>query len=158
MASAIHARTAGNPLFVRELIRLLSSEHRLDADGVRVTLPAEVADVLRRRLGRLPQQTVALLSVISVAGGPARTDILADVTGLDPDAVLDGCEAAILAGLLLDDARHPGSVVLSHDLVRQTLEQSLSTARRLRLHARLATPCWRVDQWGQRRSSRWPGT
>ena len=44
----------------------------------------------------------------------------------------------MLAGLLLDDTQYPGSFVLSHDLVRQTLKQSLSTARRLRLHARIA--------------------
>ena len=138
MIAAICSRTAGNPLFVCELVRLLSSERRLDADGVRETLPREVHEVLRRRLDRLPQQTVALLTVVAVAGGPAQVDLLADVTGLETDAVLDGCEAAVLAGLLLDDAQHPGSFVLSHDLVRQTLEQSLSTARRLRLHARIA--------------------
>ena len=136
--AAICSRTAGNPLFVCELVRLLSSEHRLDADGVRETMPHEVHEVLRRRLDRLPQQTVALLTVVAVAGGPAEVDLLADVTGLEAEAVLDGCEAAVLAGLLLDDAQHPGSFVLSHDLVRQTLEQSLSTARRLRLHARIA--------------------
>ena len=136
--AAICSRTAGNPLFVCELVRLLSSERRLDADGVRETMPHEVHEVLRRRLDRLPQQTVALLTVVAVAGGPAQVDLLADVTGLEPEAVLDGCEAAVLAGLLLDDAQHPGSFVLSHDLVRQTLEQSLSTARRLRLHARIA--------------------
>jgi hypothetical protein len=136
--ATICSRTAGNPLFVCELVRLLSSERRLEADGVRETLPREVHEVLRRRLDRLPQQTVALLTVVAVAGGPADVHLLANVTGLDPDAVLDGCEAAVLAGLLLDDAQHPGSFVLSHDLVRQTLEQSLSTARRLRLHARIA--------------------
>src|SRR5215212_3987636 len=138
MVAAIASRTAGNPLFICELVRLLSSERRLDADGVRDTLPREVHEVLRRRLDRLPQQTVALLTVLAVAGGPADVDLLAKVTGLDPDAVLDGCEAAVLSGLLLDDAQHPGSFVLSHDLVRQTLEQSLSAARRLRLHARIA--------------------
>jgi len=136
--AAIWSRTGGNPLFVSELVRLLASERRLDADGVKDALPREVHEVLRRRLDRLPQQTVALLTVVAVAGGPADVDLLAKVTGLDPDAVLDGCEAAVLSGLLLDDAQHPGSFVLSHDLVRQTLEQSLSTARRLRLHARIA--------------------
>jgi DNA-binding SARP family transcriptional activator len=138
VVSAVHSRTAGNPLFIRELVLLLSSERRLDAEGVRSTLPREVREVLRHRIARLPEQTVAMLAVIAVSGGPTSVDVLADVTGLDLDAVLDACEAAELAGLLLDDAQHPGSFALSHDLVRQTLEQSLSTARRLRLHARIA--------------------
>jgi DNA-binding SARP family transcriptional activator len=138
VVSAVHSRTAGNPLFVCELVRLLSSERRLDAEGVAATLPGEVREVLRHRIARLPQQTVATLVVIAVAGGPASVDLLAEVTGLDHDAVLDACEAAQLAGLLVDDTQHPGSFALGHDLVRQTLEQSLSTARRLRLHARIA--------------------
>jgi hypothetical protein len=138
VVSVIRSRTAGNPLFVSELVRLLISERRLDADGVRDALPSGVRDVLRRRLDRLPQQTLTVLTVIALTGGPAQIGLLADVTGLDPDAVLDACEAAVLTGLLVDDTQHPGAFVLSHDLVRQTLEQSLSTARRLRLHARLA--------------------
>ena len=138
VVTVIGTRTAGNPLFVCELVRLLISERRLDADGVRATLPQHVHDVLRRRLDRLPQQTLTVLTVIAVAGGPTRVDLLADVTGLDVDGVLDACEAAALTGLLVDDTQHPGAFVLSHDLVRQTLEHSLSTARRLRLHARIA--------------------
>jgi hypothetical protein len=138
VVSAVRSRTAGNPLFVCELVRLLSSEHRLDAAGVRATLPGEVREVLRHRINRLPQQTVAVLTVIAVSSGATTVDVLADVTGLDAEPVLDACEAAELAGLLAEDGQHPGSFVLSHDLVRQTLEQSLSTARRLRLHARIA--------------------
>ena len=31
LAAAVHARTEGNPFFVRELVRLLEAEGRLDA-------------------------------------------------------------------------------------------------------------------------------
>ncbi len=144
VVSVIRSRTAGNPLFVCELVRLLASEHRLDLEGVSATLPNEVRDVLQRRLHRLPQQTVTLLTVIAVAGGPTDLDLLAGVTGLDADSILDACESALLAGLLLDAPERPGHFVLSHDLVRQTLEQSLSTARLLRMHAKIAAalqPC-----------------
>jgi hypothetical protein len=39
VVSAVHSRTAGNPLFIRELVLLLSSERRLEAEGVLSTLP-----------------------------------------------------------------------------------------------------------------------
>jgi DNA-binding SARP family transcriptional activator len=136
VVDAITSRTVGNPLFVGELVRLLSSERRLDAASVRTALPPHVRDVLRRRLERLPGQTVTLLTVIALAAGPADVDLLAEVTGLDPDAVLDSCESALLAELLVEE---PAGFQLSHDLVRQTLEQELSGARRIRLHAKLAT-------------------
>jgi hypothetical protein len=138
VAAAIRERTSGNPLFVNEMVRLLSSERRLDAKGVAASLPREVRDVLRRRLKRLPEQTVALLTVASVVHGPADVALLSGVTGLDTETVLDGCESAMVAGLLVEDKGRPGRFALSHDLVRQTLEESLSRARQVRLHARIA--------------------
>ena len=135
VVAAITARTGGNPLFVGELVRLLSSERRLDAGNVAAALPEHVREVLRRRLDRLPGQTAALLTVVALAGGPADVDMLARVTGLDPDAVLDAVESALLAELLTEDA---DGFVLTHDLVRQTLVEHVSGARRTRLHAKLA--------------------
>ncbi|WP_127502578.1 AfsR/SARP family transcriptional regulator [Actinoplanes solisilvae] len=135
VAAAVHRRTLGNPFFVGELVRLLSSEQRLDPAAVHEALPTGVEEVLKRRLERLPQQTVALLTVAALAGGPVDVDTLAAVTGLDADAVLDACETALLAELLVEDG--PG-FALRHDLVRQTLERGVSQARRVRLHARLA--------------------
>jgi hypothetical protein len=119
-------------------VRLLTSERRLDAQGVSSALPRQVRDVLNRRLERLPEQTVALLTVAAVAGGVADVELLGRVTGLDADAVVDGCEPALVVGLLVEDAGLPDGFSVSHDLVRQTIEESLSTARRLRLHAKIA--------------------
>ena len=138
VAVTICERTAGNPLFVTEMVRLLSSERRLDAKGVAASLPGEVRDVLRRRLNRLPEQTVALLTVAGAVHGSADVPLLSEVTGLDTETVLDGCESAMVAGLLVEDEGRPDRFALSHDLVRQTLEESLSRARQVRLHARIA--------------------
>jgi DNA-binding SARP family transcriptional activator len=137
VAAAIQARTAGHPLFVTELVRLLSSERRLDAEGVSTALPRQIREVLHRRLERLPEQTVALLAVVAVAGA-ADVDLLSRVTGLDADAVIDSCESALVAGLLVEDPGLADAFALSHDLVRQTIEESLSSARRIRLHAKVA--------------------
>ena len=51
--------------------------------------------------------------------------------------MLDGCEAGLLSGLLVEGER-AGTFGLSHDLVRQTLSGGLSEARRVRLHAKVA--------------------
>ena len=64
--------------------------------------------------------------------------LLSKVTGLDTETVLDGCESAMVAGLLVEDEGRPDRFALSHDLVRQTLDESLSRARQVRLHARIA--------------------
>ncbi|SUA03041.1 transcriptional regulator, SARP family [Mycolicibacterium fortuitum] len=47
----LRERTGGNPLFVRELARLMAAE---GTDAVWASVPVGVRDVLRRRLARLP--------------------------------------------------------------------------------------------------------
>lgn len=54
-AAALWARTDGNPFFLRELVRLLGSEQRLDERGAGGgAVPAPVREVVRRRIARLP--------------------------------------------------------------------------------------------------------
>ncbi len=137
IAAAIRTRTGGNPFFVVELVQLLVSERRLDAAGVNDVLPDGIRDVLRRRLDRLPDQTLALLSIVALLGRPTPVELLTRISGSSENAVLDGCEAAMLSGLLVEDSG--GDFGLSHDLVRQTLDEALSTARRVRLHARIGS-------------------
>jgi DNA-binding SARP family transcriptional activator len=137
VSHAIWLRSGGNPLFVTQLVRLLVSEDRLDPDGVYSALPSEVREVLRRRLDRLPAATVSLLTVVALIGRATDVALLGRITDTDDDDVVDGCESAVLAGLLVDDAETPGCYTLSHDLVRQTLVESLAPARRVRLHARI---------------------
>ena len=137
VVAGVYERTGGNPFFVEELVRLLISERRLDAVGVYSALPDSVRDVIGRRLDRLPEQTRTVLGVLALLGRGADVRLLMRIVGSDADSVLDGCEAAVLVGLLVDDAAS-GGFALSHDLVRQTLDGGLSPARRTRLHARIA--------------------
>jgi DNA-binding SARP family transcriptional activator len=137
LAPALVARTGGNPFFVSELLRLLTSERRLDVASIDTVLPHEVRDVLRRRIDRLPDRTQALLNVVALLNRPAEVPLLTGVTGLSVESVLDDAEAAVASSLLIEDAAC-GGFTLSHDLVRQTLEEMLSAARLARMHARIA--------------------
>ncbi len=140
LARAVRERTAGNPFFVTELLRLLRSEGKLAGDvtaAARRAIPVGVRDVLRRRLGRLPEQTNAVLLVGAVAGGGFDLDLVEAVTQLEEERALDAVEAAVLAGLVVEDERSPGRYGFAHALVRETIYQQLSRARRARLHARV---------------------
>jgi DNA-binding SARP family transcriptional activator len=137
LAPALVARTGGNPLFVNELLRLLTSERRLDVESVNTVLPHQVREVLKRRVDRLPDRTQALLHVVALLNRPAKVSLLTGVTGLSVEAALDDSEAAVASSLLIEDLTS-GGFTLSHDLVRQTLEETLSAARRARIHARIA--------------------
>jgi tetratricopeptide (TPR) repeat protein len=139
VVEAVFGRTRGNPLFVTELVRLLLSEHRLDVEGVHELLPTEVRSVLRRRLERVPEDALEVLVVVALIGRSAEFDLLVRATGMAEDTVFDACEAAVLTGLLIDEADGSGVFSLSHDLVRQTLAESVPPARRLRWHAKIGS-------------------
>ena len=151
LVDLVHARSDGNPLFIVELVRLLAAERRLDVEAVRTALPPGVREVISRRIDRLPEDTVALLGAMAVVDRVADLDLLAAVTGREPDGVLDSCETALVVGLLREEASSAGTgFVLAHDLVGQTMRDRLSATRRIRLHARIAEALQAESRHGPR--------
>ncbi|MEV0624679.1 BTAD domain-containing putative transcriptional regulator [Nonomuraea wenchangensis] len=135
---SIVERTAGNPFFVRETVRLLDSEgaaDRASATEVLSRVPSGVRDVLRRRISRLPSGAQQILLQAAVIGRDVDLDVLIAVAG-DEDAVIEAVEAALLAGLVTEPG--PGLLRFDHDLVRDTIYSDASRLRRARLHAAVA--------------------
>lgn len=126
----LRERTGGNPLFVRELARLMAAE---GTEAVFASVPVGVRDVLRRRLARLPGPTLTALRQAAVLGRDIDVDLLAALGHNDPDHLLDALEPAVLLGLL--DEPEPGTLRFGHALVRDTLYEDTSKLRRSRLHA-----------------------
>ncbi|GAA1162827.1 hypothetical protein GCM10009664_33670 [Kitasatospora gansuensis] len=137
--AALTERTGGNPFYVRESARLLSSEGALVALS---EVPEGVRDVLRRRLGRLPEVAVAVLLLAAGAGRESRVEVLVEAAETDEDGVLGALEAGLLAGLLVEPA--PGLVRFAHALVRDTLLADLSGLRSARMHGRIAATLERL--------------
>ncbi|MEV0671639.1 BTAD domain-containing putative transcriptional regulator [Mycobacterium sp. NPDC050441] len=125
----LRERTGGNPLFVRELARLMVAE---GPDAVWASVPVGVRDVLRRRVARLPGPTVTALRQAAVLGRDIDVDLLAELGRNDPEDLLDALEPAVLLGLLDEPA--PGRLRFAHSLVRDTLYEDTSKLRRSRLH------------------------
>ncbi|MER5257338.1 BTAD domain-containing putative transcriptional regulator [Streptomyces sp. NPDC002855] len=139
--AALAERTAGNPFYLRESARLLASEGALVALG---EVPEGVRDVLRRRLGRLPDATVAVLRIAAVAGREADVEVLTGAADSGEDTVLDALESGLIAGLLTEPA--PGHVRFVHALVRDTLLADLSRLRATRTHGRIAASMERLGR------------
>ncbi|MFI0354706.1 ATP-binding protein [Actinomadura sp. 9N407] len=131
--AAIAERTGGNPFFTRETARLLDAEGPAAATRL---VPAGVGDVLRHRIGRLPESAQTILRYAAVVGREADLGLLTDVSGGDEDAVIDAVEAGLATGLVTEPAA--GRIRFAHALVRDTLYTGLSRARRTRLHGQVA--------------------
>jgi hypothetical protein len=140
LVDAVNARTGGNPFFVSELVRLLTSEQALataPSDALIDSVPDSVREVVERRLGRLPDDTCTLLRLSAIAGPSIELDVLEHATGLGAERVITLMEAAVMSGMLreLDDRI---GWRFTHALVRDAVRATLGRAQRARLHGTLA--------------------
>ncbi|MGY1705694.1 ATP-binding protein [Geodermatophilus sp. SYSU D00697] len=126
----VHARTGGNPFFVREVARVLRDPRTQTGDA---PVPDGVRAAIAARLGRLTVDAARVLGAASVVGREFAVPTVArvlDVPVLTCLAVLD--EAA--AAGLVESAAVPGRYRFAHDLVRDAVEADLGTSDRVRLH------------------------
>jgi DNA-binding SARP family transcriptional activator len=137
LVAAVHDRTAGNPLFMTEIVRILVHEGKRDWDG---GVPEGVREVIGIRLDRVSPECNQLLSVAAVIGREFGLDQLSPLgDGKTDDELLALVEEALAARLVDEATASPGHFRFAHPLIRETLEAELSSARRVRLHCRIAT-------------------
>ena len=134
LVEAIHAETEGNPLFVSETVQLLASEGRVDEADAHVGIPPSVRAVIGRRVGRLSARCRDLLVPASVMGREFGLDALAEFSELGSDALLDMLNEAMAERVLDDVPGAPGRLRFGHALIRDTLYDELTAARRMQLH------------------------
>lgn len=142
LVTAVWRATSGNPLFVGEAVRLLAAEGRLndvaDLPSLRVAVPAGVRAVIARRIGHLTAASSGMLALGSALGPEFSLEVLRRVGAYEVGQALDLVDEAVQAGLLLPVAAVLGRYRFSHDLMRETLYDELTTGRRARLHRRIA--------------------
>jgi DNA-binding SARP family transcriptional activator len=143
LVRVLQAETAGNPFFIRELLAHLVESRAVYRAGERWTtdlppgrlaLPEGLRQVIRQRVARLSKPARRALGVAAVAGPGFSLALLERVLG-EPSELLDGLDEAIAAGVLTESG--PGEYAFAHALVRQTIYEQHSAARRMRLHRRL---------------------
>lgn len=141
LIAAIHEIAEGNPFFVQEVTRsLLHSDQVRERDGqwtltgnAELRLPAGLEGLLRERAVRLGTQVETILIAAAALGREFDFEILRHVTALPENDLLDALDAALAAHLLEETAT---GYRFRHALIRRALYDSLSRARRARLHSR----------------------
>lgn len=135
----IHARTGGNPFFVRELSRFLADGGVLNADAVaQVGVPSTVRDVVKDRVAHLDDSCKDLLHTAALIGRDVRLDVLARASDLDVQTCLDRLESLEALGLLGRTPVDPFSYRFTHDLVRDSVVGIIPSRRATDLHLRIA--------------------
>jgi len=138
LVASLYATTEGNPFFVSETVRLLASEGRLDGRSPGIAIPMGARMLIGRRLDRLSPDCNELLAVASVSGTTFAAELLERISDLDGDRLLGVLDEAIAAGVIEPAAAAFGRYRFAHALIRETLYEELSTARRIRIHRAIA--------------------
>jgi class 3 adenylate cyclase/tetratricopeptide (TPR) repeat protein len=145
LARAIYEETEGNPFFVREVLRHLAETGAVErreggwASRVPVStlgIPEGVRDVVGRRLSRLSGDTNQAVRVAAVVGAEFEVSVVQAAGGLGEEALLAALEEAASARLVSEVSAT--RYRFSHALVRATLYDSLTAARKVALHRKVA--------------------
>ena len=143
----VWSETEGHPFFVAEVLRHLAESGTvaqneagrwyITTDAAELGIPEGVRDVVGQRLSRLSERANRALSVASVVGLVFRPDVLATAGELAEDELFASLEEAVGASLLVETAAAGAQYRFSHALVRATLYDELTAARRVALHRRV---------------------
>ncbi len=135
LVERIHHETEGNPLFMTEVVRLLDAEGRL-GDAPRLSIPPSIRAVISERVGRLSERCRRVLVLASVLGREFGLDALARLSDLSRDELLESLDESMTERVVVEVPGSPGRLRFAHALIRDTLYDDLTAARRLQLHQR----------------------
>lgn len=133
----VHRATAGNPLYLREVVRAALSSGALDHTATgwywrgRVTASNSLADMYRTELGALPEDLRDVVDIVALADPIPLVRLLGMVSGGDVDRV-------VALGLVAVDSAEDGTSIVrsSHPLVGEVVRGLVPVARRTALFAR----------------------
>jgi hypothetical protein len=127
---SLFERSAGNPFFLTELVRLGSAGGAAVPDGVQA--------VIARRLAQLSEPSRAMLEAAACLPDDIDPMLLADILHRTQSEVLDLVDEAIAMRLLKESSDRAGQLRFSHPLLRDAVNAGMSTSQRAEMHRRLA--------------------
>lgn len=125
-AAACHARAAGNPLFLTELLHALADEgvepNATSAATVDRSAPRGINRVMQARLARFGANESALARAIAVLGDQGRLVDAAEVAGLSTETATSAADRLVAAGLVHRD----GFLRFEHPMMREAVASDMA--------------------------------
>ncbi|MDB6010865.1 MAG: domain S-box protein [Gammaproteobacteria bacterium] len=151
LAALVHLKTHGNPFFATQFLTNLAQEGLLQSSGAgtgwlwdlaRIRAKGftdNVAHLLVVQLGRLSEESSAVLQRLACMGGEADVAALMKVLDVSEPGVHQAFGEAVLAGLVI---RVEGSYRLLHDRVQEAAYSLIPERERSTLHLHIGRALW----------------
>lgn len=130
VAEKLHQLTAGNPLFLTEILRWVVQSNRsiYDVlDNQPVSWPLSISTVVNFRLSLLEQTERRVLDAIAVKGYLNEVDQFVDQTGLSVQQILDALDELVSHHFLVN---HSIFYQFKHEIIRQSVLELMSPMRK----------------------------
>ncbi|WP_437963900.1 AAA family ATPase [Sorangium sp. So ce260] len=150
LAALLLAKTAGNPFFLRQVLRSLQEKGLLLFDASRSTwtwdlgrierigVTDNVVQLMTESVRKLPEEAQELLQVAACIGRRAELRTIAAVSGRSLDEATASLGQPLSEGLVVADSARERerelAVRFAHDRVQQTAYELVPEERRRRLH------------------------
>lgn len=135
LVAAVYDTTEGNPLFIREAVRLLGSAGTVEQPGrPGVPLPGSVRVLIRQRLAPLSADAAQVLSAAAVVGRDFDLALVGPACDLPLERVLGAVAEAVALGLVVEESGALGRCRFSHSLMREVIYEALPLPARAGLH------------------------
>ncbi|MBG0569059.1 ATP-binding protein [Actinoplanes aureus] len=131
----VHRLGGGNPLYTRELARLLAASGGLRRPAAALDLPDGLLRLVGRRIAGLGTACRDLLGLASALGTDVDVVLLTRIADGPVEPLL---AEAIAAGVLVEDPWAPARLRFAHELVREARYAQLSRTERIAAHERIA--------------------
>ncbi|RMG14358.1 MAG: serine/threonine-protein kinase PknK [Planctomycetota bacterium] len=135
LGETFHELTGGNPFFVEELVRSLVEDGLLrprESPGeeslAALEAPRSLAELLGRRLARMPEDTRAVLVALSVLVAPSSLDLVAETAKRPAEVTLDALDSLMRRQLVvrLEEEGQAPRYRLAHSQVQRSVLKTVS--------------------------------
>jgi DNA-binding CsgD family transcriptional regulator len=131
LCAAYHEASAGNPLYVRELLQAVPDAA---PDAVRAAVVPTLGERILRRIGSVGPEAPALAGALAVLGDGRPLECITTLAELDPAVAAATARELVRIDILASDE----PAAFAHPVIRHAVYSELSSARRASLHAAAA--------------------
>ena len=147
LAHLVHEKTAGNPFFVNQFLKILYDEHMIRLDpftgwqwdmaGISLMQVTDnVVDLVMKKIIGLSPHAARVLQICACVGNSIDLELLTHIVGQSIEETLDDLSEAISAGLL---SQADSGYVFQHDRIREAATSLIPKKQQMELHHRIGS-------------------